>query len=474
MIAGQKGSGDRRRRLPPVHALLADARLESWQERLGRDVVRRGVAAVLAVARTQAEAGDVPDAAAILDRVERRLRGESRPRLRAVINATGIVLHTGLGRAPLAAEAVEAVARVAAGYSNLEFDLQDGERGDRHALVASALGELTGAPAAMVVNNNAAAVLLLLAALAAGREVVVSRGELVEIGGSFRIPEVLAQSGASLVEVGTTNRTYARDYTAATKRPGATVALLLKVHQSNFRQVGFTAAPGIAELAAVARGGGIPLAYDMGSGTLWPGLGPQGAVGEPTVREALAAGADVVTWSGDKLLGGPQAGVLCGRADLIRHCARHPLARAVRVDKLTLAALEATLALYREGRAAQAVPALRMLRRPPGELAREAEALAAACGRRLGPRVEVTVVAGASAAGAGALAAVELPTALVRLRARGAAVSEWAAALRTGEVPLVARVQDDALLLDPRTLLPGQSEGVPDLLAAALTALAAG
>ncbi len=445
-----------------------------WQARLGRAVVHRSVVAVLAAARRTAAAEGVPEPAALLDRVEQRLQAESRPRLRAVINATGIVLHTGLGRAPLAAEAVEAVGRVAAGYSNLEFDLERGERGDRHALVASALGELTGAAGVMVVNNNAAAVLLLLAALAAGREVVVSRGELVEIGGSFRIPEVLAQSGAILVEVGTTNRTYARDYAAATKRIGAQVALLLKVHQSNFRQVGFTAAPTVAALTEVARGCGIPLAYDMGSGTLWPGLGPPGATGEPTVREALADGADVVTWSGDKLLGGPQAGVVCGRADLVQRCARHPLARAVRVDKLTLAALEATLALYREGRAEQAVPVLRMLRRGPDELATEAEALAAACGRVLGPRAAVAVVPGTSAAGAGALAAVELPTSVVRLRARDVAVGDWAAALRTGEPPLVARVQGDALLLDPRTLLPGQAAAVPDLLAAALLDVAAG
>ena len=460
---------DGRRGLPPVHVLLADPRLVDWQARLGRAVVRRSVAAVLSLARAAA-AGGVPDPEALLDRIEQRLREESLPRLRAVINATGIVLHTGLGRAPLAERAVEAVARVAAGYSNLEFDLAAGQRGDRHALVAAAVGELTGSGAAMVVNNNAAAVLLLLAALAAGREVVVSRGELVEIGGSFRIPEVLAQSGATLVEVGTTNRTYARDYAAALARPGADVALLLKVHQSNFRQVGFTAAPSVAALAEVARGGGIGLAYDMGSGTLWPGLGPEGSAGEPTVREALAEGADVVTWSGDKLLGGPQAGVLCGRVDWIQRCARHPLARAVRVDKLTLAALEATLALYREGRAAEAIPTLRMLRCGPEELAARAEALAVACGRSLGSRAAVSVAPSTSAAGAGALSAVALPTTVVRLQPRHATVGAWAAALRRGDPALVARVQDDGLVLDPRTLLDGQAEAVPGLPAAALAA----
>ena len=445
-----------------MHALLAAPGLQPWLERLGRGAVRAAAAGVLEQVRAElGRGGAAPETGEIAGRTAGALALAAAPRLRRVVNATGIVLHTGLGRAPLAPEAARAAAEVAAGYANLEFDLDSGERGDRHSLVAEALRALTGAEASLVVNNNAAAVLLLLAALAAGREVVCSRGELVEIGGSFRVPEIMAQSGARLREVGTTNRTYARDYAAAL---GAETALLLRVSQSNFRVTGFTATPTLPELAAVGRAAGVPLAYDMGSGALLPGLAPEGL----DARAALAAGADVVTFSGDKLLGGPQAGLLCGRADLIARCARHPLARALRVDKLTLAALEATLALYRAGRAEQALPALALLRRDPALLRRAAAGLRSALRASLGARCAVVVEPAESAAGGGALPEVALPTSAVALRPAACSAQALAAALRRGAPPVVGRLRAGALLLDPRTLLPGEAARLPALVAAAL------
>lgn len=448
-----------------MHVLLADARLLAWEGRRGRTAVRAAAAGALAAARAALATGGAapPGPEALVAQVEAALAAEPLGGLRPVINASGIVLHTGLGRAPLAPAAAAAAARLAAGYTNLEFDLGSGERGDRHTFATEALAALTGAEAALVVNNNAAAVLLLLAALAAGREVVVSRGELVEIGGSFRLPDVLAQSGARLREVGTTNRTYARDYAGAL---GPETALLLRVHRSNFAVVGFTAQPDLGELAATAHAHGLPLAYDMGSGALLP------TSGAGDVREALAAGADVVTFSGDKLLGGPQAGILCGRADAIRRCAAHPLARAVRVDKLTIAALQATLELYRAGRAPAEVPALRMLGRTPQELRRAAAGLARACRRATAGRCAVAVRPAESAAGAGSLPGQGLPTFVVEVRPAGAAGAQaLAAALRAGDPAVVGRLHDGGLWLDPRTVLPGEAALVPRLLAAALERL---
>jgi L-seryl-tRNA(Ser) seleniumtransferase len=464
------------RRLPAMHAVLAQEVLGPWIAELGRQRVRAAAAEVLgevrAILRSGAPPAAVPTAGEVAARTAARLAGQARPRLRRVINATGIVLHTGLGRAPLAPEAIRAVAEVAAGYCNLEMDLDSGERGDRGAPVAEALQALTGAEAALVVNNNAAAVLLVLAALASGREVVVSRGELVEIGGSFRVPDVMAQSGARLREVGTTNRTYARDYAAAV---GPETALLLKVHRSNFRLVGFVASPTVAELAAVARQEGVPLVYDMGSGALLPGLaGADGDPGTADVGAALRAGADLVTFSGDKLLGGPQAGVICGRADLVRRCARHPLMRALRVDKLTLAALGATLELYRAGRAAEAVPTLRMLRRGPEELRRIARLLRRGLEARLGGSCAVEVEAAESLAGGGALPEVGLPTWVVALRPGTCSAQALAQALRHGEPPVVARLREDAVLLDPRTLQPEDLRDLPALVAGALARAASG
>jgi L-seryl-tRNA(Ser) seleniumtransferase len=366
------------------------------------------------------------------------------PRLRRALNATGVVLHTNLGRAPLAGAALARVAEVGRGYSNLEYDLDSGARGSRHDHVAAVLRRLTGAEDALVVNNNAAAVLLALAALASGREVLVSRGELLEIGDGFRIPEVLAASGARLVEVGSTNRTRAADYDAAA---GPETAAILRVHQSNFRTVGFAGRPAVRELAATARRVGVPLVDDLGSGSLVP------FDDEPLVPDSLAAGAELVAFSGDKLLGGPQAGIVAGRAELVARLRRHPLQRALRPDKLTLAALEGTLLLYLDPeRALAEIPALRRLREPVEDVRRRAERLAALVG---GEVVETT-----GRAGGGALPLVELPGAAVAVELG------LAAALRAGEPPVVALVRDDRTLLDCRTLDDAEVE----LVAAAVRA----
>jgi L-seryl-tRNA(Ser) seleniumtransferase len=362
--------------------------------------------------------------------------------LRRVINATGVIVHTNLGRAPLAAAALEQVVDAARGYSNLEYDLDAGGRGSRQSHVTELVGRLTGAEAALVVNNNAAAVMLALAALAEGREVLVSRGELIEIGDGFRIPDVLTRSGARLHEVGTTNRTRAADYKNAI---GPETAVLLRVHQSNFRVVGFTEQPRLQELAELAHAHDLVLVDDLGSGALVD-------VGdEPTARASLAAGADLVCFSGDKLLGGPQAGIIVGRADLVERLRRHPLQRALRADKLTLAALEGTLRLALD--APDEIPALRMLRESPGAVLARAEQLAAA----IGGEVEETV----ARAGGGALPLAELPSYACAVEER------LAERLRRGTPPVVGILRDGRLLLDCRTLTDAEVDEVVAAVAAA-------
>ncbi len=374
----------------------------------------------------------------------RELEEGRRPRLRRVLNATGVLIHTNLGRAPLSATAVVRVAEVGAGYSNLEYDLERGCRGSRQDHVGRLLSRLTGADAALVVNNNAAAVLLALAALAEGREVVVSRGELIEIGDGFRIPDILARSGARLVEVGTTNRTRALDYERAlTPDTGA----ILRVHQSNFRVVGFTERPPLQELAGVAERSGLPLVDDLGSGAL-------AAIGdEPTPAESLRAGADLVCFSGDKLLGGPQAGIVVGRAELVDKLRLHPLQRALRPDKLSLAALEGTLLDALSPGADSEIPVLRMLHEPSERVWARAERLAAL----VGGEVEETV----ARVGGGALPLVELPSTACAVE------EELADALRRGEPPVIALVRDGRTLLDCRTLTDGEVEEVAAAVAAA-------
>jgi L-seryl-tRNA(Ser) seleniumtransferase len=384
--------------------------------------------------RAGADPGDLPA------RVRDELAAVRAPSLRRVLNATGVIVHTNLGRAPLAAEALAQVVEAARGYSNLELDLHSGTRGSRQDHVAAILRRLTGAEAALVVNNNAAAMLLALAALAEGREVIVSRGELIEIGDGFRIPDVLARSGARLVEVGSTNRTRARDYEKAVR---AETALLLRVHQSNFRVVGFTELPRLDELAAVAKRAGVPLLDDLGSGVL-ASNSLLLADSEPSARESLAAGADLVCFSGDKLLGGPQAGIVVGRADLIELLRRHPLQRAVRIDKLSLAALEGTLRVYLD--APERIPVLRMLN--------ENAAVVRARAERLAALVDGTVEETVGRVGGGALPLAELPS-------FACAVEEsLATPLRSGEPPVVGIVRDGKLLLDCRTLAEAEVDEV--------------
>jgi len=401
---------------------------------------------VLARAREDIQAG--ADPGDLEERLRMELAGARAARLRRALNATGVVVHTNLGRAPLAEAALERVREVGRGYSNLEYDLSAGTRGSRQDHVAGILRRLTGAEAALVVNNNAAAVLLALAALAEGRDVLVSRGELIEIGDGFRIPDVLARSGARLVEVGTTNRTRAADYEGAI---GPETAVLLRVHQSNFRLVGFTELPSVGELAKVAQRHELPLIDDLGSGA----LAPSNTVllsEEPSVRESLEAGADLVCFSGDKLLGGPQAGIVVGNAELVEKLRRHPLQRAVRADKLTLAALEGTLTLYLEPELAlRAVPVLRMALEDPEAVRARAERLAGL----VGGEVEQTV----GRIGGGALPLAELPSFACAVE------EELAAQLRAGDPPVVGVVRDGRLLLDCRTLTDAEVEEVAEAVA---------
>jgi len=438
--ARELGAEERRlvrlRDLPSVDELCRDL-----DDPLAVDAAR----AVLARAREEIRAGADPgDLGA---RLHEELSAARAPSLRRVLNATGVIVHTNLGRAPLAEEALARVVEAGRGYSNLEYDVAEGARGSRQNHVAPILRRLTGAEAALVVNNNAGAVLLALAALAERREVVVSRGELIEIGDGFRIPEVLARSGARLVEVGTTNRTRAADYERAV---GPETALLLRVHQSNFRLVGFTEAPRLDELAGVAHRHGLPLVDDLGSGVLLPSDKLSLGEREPSAKESLAAGADLVCFSGDKLLGGPQAGIVVGRADLVERLRRHPLQRALRADKLTLAALEGTLLLHLEG--PERIPVLRMLREETPAVRARAERLA----ELTGGAVEETV----ARVGGGALPLAELPSFACAVE------EELAAPLRRGEPPVVGVVRDGRLLLDCRTLGDDEIDAVAAAVAA--------
>jgi L-seryl-tRNA(Ser) seleniumtransferase len=426
-LAGVPGSRSLRD-LPSVDKLLADERLAAEPHELAVVAART----VLEHARAEIRAGREPGSLeeAVLEEVARARR----PSLRRVLNATGVLVHTNLGRAPLAEAALARVAEVGAGYSNLEYDVERGERGSRQDHLASLLERLTGAEAALVVNNNAAAVLLALAALAEGREVIVSRGELIEIGDGFRIPDVLARSGARLVEVGTTNRTRTSDYEEAI---GPETALLLRVHQSNFRIVGFTERPDLHPLGRLAKRAGLWLIDDLGSGALAFG-------DEPTPAESLRAGADLVCFSGDKLLGGPQAGIVVGRAELVEKLRRHPLQRALRADKLTLAALEGTLQLALDPATRDEIPVLRMLHEPLELVRARAERLS----ELVGGEVEETV----ARVGGGALPLAELPSAACAIE------EELAEALRLGEPPVVGVVRDGRLLLDCRTLTDDEAD----------------
>lgn len=428
-----------------VGTLLNEPGYRRLGERYPRPLLADAIREQLADER---EHGEIDDGDR-LDRVAGRLRSWTAPRLRTVINGTGVILHTNLGRAPISRAAAAAAADVAAGYSNLELDLESGRRGDRHALAAPLLARLTGAQAALVVNNNAAAVLLMLSALARGHEVVLSRGQQVEIGGAFRMPDVMRLSGARMVEVGTTNRTRAADYEAAI---GQRTAALLRVHPSNYRVTGFTESTSLSAMAELAARHGVLLLDDLGSGALEPVLD------EPTVAESVAL-TDVVTFSGDKLLGGPQAGIALGRAESIGRMAKHPLARAVRVDKMTLAALEVTL---RERLLGEPSPVARMIAAGRDELRRRAGFLMV----RLAERgIEAERVDGDSAVGGGSLPGQDLPTVLLALPGPASRV---AAALRRGTPPVLARIEDGRCCIDLRTVLRGQDDQLQDAIEAAL------
>lgn len=440
------------RQLPSVDKMLEQPATAAALAHFGRDAVLSAIRQLLEESRAAIAAGeDAPDLAELSERLQSRLAAAAQPSIRPLLNATGVIIHTNLGRAPLSQAALQAMHSVGQGYSNLEYDLAEGRRGSRYSHAEALLCELTGAEAALVVNNNAAALMLLLRGVAAGREVVISRGELVEIGGGFRIPDILRQSGARLVEVGTTNRTRVADYAAALS---SDTAALLKVHPSNFAMIGFTAAATLAELVQLVQEtwyfDTISVLNDLGSGALLD-TQPFGLAHEPTVQESVQAGAAATTFSGDKLLGGPQAGIIVGQRDLIAELKQEPLARALRVDKGTLAALQATLLAYRRGQAVAEIPVWQMIGAEAEALARRAQTWA---DQLIAAGLAVTLRPGESAVGGGSLPGQTLPTTLLALATPHP--DRVAAALRGGDPPVVARIEADTLLCDPRTLLPGQ------------------
>ena len=465
-----------RRNIPSVDLLLRQDGLRPLIAAHGRSLVTAVVREVLDQLRRPGAEGGHPqgsrasshDIADLLSQVQREVVLRARASVCRVINATGVVVHTNLGRAPLSEPARAAMEFASSRYTTLEYDLAQGERGSRSSRLEQRVATLFPGRAALAVNNNASAVFLALRALCQGREAVLSRGELVEIGGSFRVPDMMAESGARLREVGTTNRTRLSDYE---KAMGDGTGLILKVHPSNYRIVGFTSEASIPELAALGRQRGVPLVVDQGSGYLRP-LPATGLRDEPTVQEVLSQGADLVTFSGDKLLGGPQAGVAVGRPGLIEAMRRCPMYRVLRLDKTTLAALEATLDAYLRGVEQEEIPVLRMLAASPGELAARAASLARRLAKRLASTARVEVEEGASRAGGGSGPAEDLPTTLVSLRparAGGEGVTAWEVSLRGAAVPVIARVRDDALWLDPRTVDPSEEEDLIESVATALS-----
>jgi L-seryl-tRNA(Ser) seleniumtransferase len=442
------------RNLPSVDRLLQEAEIQALAAEHGHDAATDAIRAVLDAARQDIQSGaDAPSQQDLARAVQERFVLQRRGQLQALINATGVIIHTNLGRAPLSLATLEAMWATAGSYSNLEYDLATGERGGRGLAVERLLTRLSGAEAALAVNNNASAVLLVLTALTAGRGVVISRGQLVEIGGGFRVPDVMRQSGAQLLEVGTTNRTHLRDYRQAIQA-SEDVGALLRVHRSNFRLLGFVTEPSLAEMATLAHEHELILIDDLGSGVLLD-TSDYGLEHEPTVQQSVNAGADVVCFSGDKLLGGPQAGLIVGRADLLARVRQHPWARAVRLDKVALAGLQATLAHYTRGEAADKVPIWQMISRPLDDIERQAQRWAQQC-NALGLTAEV--IEGHSTIGGGSLPGSTLPTRLLALAPPSPDV--LAQRLRHGEPPVIARIEDQRLLLDPRTVLPGQEDAL--------------
>ncbi len=455
------------RTLPAVQVLLDDAAIKSLEVQFGRDAVLAAARETLADLRADILAanysGSDPRAEAVA-RVRARIEKKCSGGVRRVINATGVILHTGLGRAVLPPAAIQEIVRELSGYAAVEVDIDSGKRGHRDDATREWVTTLLGCEHATVVNNNAAATMLALAAIARGKEVIVSRGQLVEIGGSFRVPDVMRESGCTLVEVGTTNRTYVSDYEAAITPQ---TAALMIVHTSNFRIVGFTEEPSIAEVAALAKKHNLPLIHDIGSGALLADLAPE-LKEEPVVKTSLDDGADLVLFSADKILGGPQGGIAAGRKDLVEKMRRHPLYRAFRVDKTTLRALETTLRLYLDSeRRAKEIPTLRMLRKPLAEIGAEAAALATRLSRAL-PGLEALCLEDSSRLGSGSLPERNIPTRVVALRHPKISADDLGAKLRANKPPIFTRIQDGRVLLDPRTL----QEGDADELEKALSVLA--
>jgi L-seryl-tRNA(Ser) seleniumtransferase len=453
------------RKLPKVDQLLDHPLCSSWVVVHGRDLVVEIVREAIRVARETITRGEpCPAGDAILAAIEQKLVDDGKPSLRPVINASGVIIHTNLGRSPLSDDAIAAMTQVSRGYCNLELDLASGERGSRYEHCGKLLAALTGAEDGIAVNNNASSLLLILRTLASGREVIVSRGQLVEIGGGVRIPEVMEELGVKLVEVGTTNRTYTRDFEKAiTERTAA----LMIIHRSNFRISGYTCDPPIEELAALAQSRGIVLIDDVGSGTLLD-TAPYGLGHEPMVQERVAAGADVVCFSGDKLLGGPQAGYIVGKKPLIDRMKRTPLLRALRVDKTTLAGIEATLRHYRRGDALERIPIWRAIAAPLAEV----DGRARAWKEQLGATgAHVQVIETASPVGGGSLPELTLPTRALAIGVRNP--NELARTLRMADPPVVARVTDDQVIFDPRTVLPADERAMLDTLRAGLGIAAA-
>jgi L-seryl-tRNA(Ser) seleniumtransferase len=465
--------GELLRRLPSVDELLRENVIKDLLAIYPRELVLRSVRETLDRSRSQLLDGNGTESritradhvAEMAGTVIKSIDLCLRPNLRRIINGTGVVLHTNLGRAVLSAGAIEAVHMAASGYCSIEFNLSDGKRGSRYAVVEDLLRNLTGAESCLVVNNNAAAVLLALNSMARDREVIVSRGQLVEIGGSFRIPEVMAQSGAVLVEVGATNKTYPDDYRRAISE---NTAMLLHVHMSNYRIVGFTRETTVEEMVQVGRDQGLPVMSDLGSGFLVD-MARFGLPPEPTVQQVLAAGADVVTFSGDKLLGGPQAGIIVGRSEYIEKMKKNPLTRAVRIDKLTIAGLEATLREYLDPEAAiKNIPTLRMLSTGINDLRKRAEELYVMLQDASCNKAVVTLDGGDSAVGGGAMPTAELPSSLVAVNPLEISVSELASRLRAGDPAVLGRVQENRLLIDVRTIQKGEDIILAGALAAAL------
>lgn len=449
------------RTLPAIQKLLDDPAVRDLQSRFGRDAVVSAARETLTALRADILAGKIAGNGSapelnVMQRVVARVERRVGAGVRRVVNATGVILHTGLGRAVLPPAAIKDIVAELSGYAAVEIDVESGKRGHRDSAVRDLITTLLGCEHATLVNNNAAACMLALAAIARGKEVIVSRGQLVEIGGSFRVPDVMRESGCTLVEVGTTNRTYVRDYEAAITPE---TAALMIVHTSNFRMVGFTEEVSVADLKALAKKHNLPLIHDIGSGALLPNLAEE-LKEEPVVKTALDDGADLVLFSADKILGGSQSGIAAGRADLVEKMRKHPLYRAFRVDKLTLCALEATLRLYLNPETrTEAVPTLRMLKRTLADISAEAAKLATALGRAV-PGLEALCVEDSSRLGSGSLPERNIPTRVVSLKHSKFSAEEIAAKLRAHKPPVFTRIQDNRVLIDPRTLLPGDTDEI--------------